>query len=117
MNTLADLEKPPFFTALYLTPAEGVDEGLHSEAISVLLSLAMMLSGFVGFRDDQGIKSRCIRIVFWKNYQAMKSWEKTARDLLPHRIQFEDCIASEGCLWQWLDDGSETSAAPMVKAA
>ena len=117
MNTLADLEKPPFFTALYLTADEGADQGLYSEAISVMLSLAMMLTGFVGFRDDHAAKNRRVRIVFWRDYQAMKSWEKTALDLIPHRIQIEDCIASEGCLWQWLDDGSETSAAPMIKAA
>ena len=117
MNTLANLEKPPFFTALYLSPEEGADAGLHSEAVSVMLSLAILLSGFVGFRDDHAAENRRVRIVFWKHYQAMISWEKTARDLLPHRIQFEDCVASKGCLWQWLDDGSEASAAPLIKAA
>ena len=61
MNTLVDLEKPPFFTALYLTPENGADEGLHSEAISVMLSLSMILSGFLGFRDDQAAENRRIR--------------------------------------------------------
>lgn len=117
MNTLANLDKPPFFTALYLNADDGVDEGLHSEAVSTMLSLAMMLTGFVGFRDDAAAENRRVRIVFWKDYATMKAWEKTARDLVPHRIRVEDCIASEGCLWQWLDDGSETSAAPMIRAA
>ena len=117
MNTLVDLEKPPFFTALYLTPENGADEGLHSEAISVMLSLSMILSGFLGFRDDQAAENRRVRIVFWKNYQSMKSWEKMARELLPHRARLEECVASEGCLWHWLDNGTETSVASYIKAA
>ena len=117
MNTLADLKRPPFFTALYLTAEEDADGGLHSEAVSTMLSLAMILSGFIGFRDDHASKNRRVRIVFWKNYQAMKAWEQTARQLMPHRVRFEDCIANEGCLWQWLDDGSEISIAPIIRAA
>ena len=117
MNTLADLKKPPFYTALYLTADKGANEGLHSEAISVMLSLAMMINGFVGFRDDQAAENRPVRVVFWKNFKAMKAWEKIARDLLPYHVRLEHCIASEGCLWQWLDDGSEASTAPMIKAA
>ena len=117
MNTLANLKKPPFYTALYMTGNDGVDEGLHSEAISTMLSLAMILTGFLGCRDDRSGDNRIVRIVFWKNYQTMKAWERTASDLIPHRVKLKDCIASEGCLWQWLGDGSETSVASMIKAA
>ena len=117
MNTLANLEKPPFYTALYLTAPEGTDKGLHSEAISTMLSLAIMLTGFVGFREDEAAENRRVRIVFWKNYHTMKAWEKAARGLLPHRVELMECIASEGCMWPWLDDGTETSIAPMIKAA
>ena len=69
MNTLANLEKPPFYTALYLSAPEGIDEGLHSEAISTMLSLAMILTGFIGFRDDDAAENRRVRIVLWKDYQ------------------------------------------------
>ena len=117
MNTLATLEKPPFYTALYLTALERADEGLHSEPIATILSLAMMLTGFIGFREDNAAENRHVRIVFWKNYQTMKAWERTARDLLPHRVQFQDCIASEGCMWQWLDNDGETSVVPIITAA
>ena len=117
MNTLANLEKPPFYTALYLTAPEGADEGLYSEAISTILSLAMMLTGFIGFREDNAAENRHVRIVFWKDYYTMKAWERTARDLLPHRVQFQDCIASEGCMWQWLDNDGETSVVPAIEAA
>ena len=47
MNTLADLEKPPFYTALYLSAPQGSDEGLHSEAISTMLSLVSLSSSLV----------------------------------------------------------------------
>jgi len=117
MSTFADLDKPPFYTAVYMDAAAGADEGLHSEAVSTMLSLAMMLTGFVGFRDDMAAGKRRVRIVFWKNYQTMKAWEKTAADLLPHRVSLADCVASEGCLWRWLDDDQETSIVPMIKAA
>ena len=117
MNTLADLEKPPFYTALYLSAPEGSDEGLHSEAISTMLSLAMMLTGFVGFRDDEAAENRRVRIVFWKDYHTMTAWEKTASDLLPHRVQLKDCLASKGCMWQWLDNDGETSVVPAIEAA
>tara|TARA_B100000401_G_C52256338_1_gene462196 strand:- start:137 stop:490 length:354 start_codon:yes stop_codon:yes gene_type:complete len=117
MNTLANLEKPPFYTALYLTAPEGTDKGLHSEAISTMLSLAMMLNGFIGFREDDAAENRQVQIVFWRDYHTMKAWEKTSRDLLPHRVQFQNCIASEGCMWHWLDDGTETSVAPIPKVA
>ena len=117
MNTLANLEKPPFFTALYLTPEKGSNEGLYSEAVSVMLSLATVLSGFIGFRDDRGLKNREVRIVLWKDYPTMIAWDKTARDLAPYQINIEDCIASRGCLWQWLEDGREENNAEMIKAA
>ena len=117
MNTLADLEKPPFYTALYLSAPEGTDEGLHSEAISTMLSLAMILTGFVGFRDDDTAENRRVRIVFWKDYNTMKAWKKTARDMLPYRVKFKDCLASEGCMWQWLDGGVDTSLPTLINAA
>ncbi len=117
MSTFADLDKPPFYTAVYMDPAAGIDDGLHSDAVSTMLSLAMMLTGFVGFRDDMAAENRRVRIAFWKDYTTMKAWEKTAKDLLPHRITLDDCIASEGCLWRWLDDDQETSVAPMIRAA
>ena len=82
-----------------------------------MLSLAMMLTGFLGFREDSAAENRQVRIVFWRDYQTMKAWKKTARDLLPHRVQIHDCIASEGCLWHWLDDGNKTRAAPLTKVA
>jgi len=117
MSTFADLDKPPFYTAIYLDPAPGVNRGLHTDAISTMLSLAMILTGFLGLRDDDAAEGRRVRIVFWKDYQTMKAWEKTAADLLPHRISLDDCIVSEGCLWRWLDDDQETSIAPMIRAA
>ncbi len=104
MNTLANLDKPPFFAAVYLAPASETDLGLHSEAAATITALAMILHGFVGFRDDLAVGNRPVKIVYWRTYRAMTAWKKTCAELIPHRIQFEDCIASEGCLWQWLDD-------------
>lgn len=103
MSTYADLDKPPFYTAIYMDAGPDDDPGLHSEATATLISAAMILTGFMGFRDDMAAESRAVKIVFWKNYATMKAWEKTAGDLLPNNISMDECIASSGCLWRWLD--------------
>lgn len=117
MSTFADLDRPPFYTAVYLDPAPGDDAGLHSDAASTMLSVAMMLTGFMGFRDDLAAENRRVRIAFWRDYKTMKAWEKTAADLLPHKVDLADCIASTGCLWRWLDDDQETGIAQIIRAA
>lgn len=108
MNTLANLDKPPFFAAVYLTPdltpGFEADAGLHSEAAATITALAMILHGFVGFRDDVAAGGRPVKIVYWRTYRSMAAWKKTCADLIPHRVKFDDCVASEGCLWHWLDD-------------
>ncbi len=104
MPTFADLEKPPFYTAIYLTAAPGDDPALHSEAASTLVSTAMLLSGFVGFAEDIAELGRPVKLVYWRTFHAMRVWRRTARDLMPHRVDIEDCIASEGCHWRWFDE-------------
>ena len=111
MPTFANLEKPPFFTAIFMTAEDGVDPGLHSEAASTLISTAMLLSGFVGFADDLAEYGRPVKLVYWRTFHAMRAWRRTARDLLPHRISIDDCIASEGCHWRWFDERRD---APMT---
>lgn len=103
MTRFADLDKPPFFTALYAAPGENTDAGQFSEAVATMVSTAMLLSGFVGFSEDTAEGNRPVKLVYWKTYHAMQIWRKTARDLLPHAVSLEDCIASEGCHWQWHD--------------
>lgn len=107
MPTFADLDKPPFFTAVYLTPEEGTDPGLYSEAASTLVSTAMLLSGFVGFADDTAAFGRPVKLVYWRTFHAMRAWRRTARDLMPYRIMIDNCIASEGCHWRWFDEERE----------
>jgi hypothetical protein len=104
MPTFANLDKPPFYTAIYLTAGEGEDPGLFSEAASTMVSTAMLLSGFVGFADDMAAFGRPVKLVYWRTFHAMRAWRRTARDLLPHKIAIEDCIASEGCHWRWFDE-------------
>jgi heme-degrading monooxygenase HmoA len=117
MSMLVDLEKPAFYTAVYMTPAEGMDPGLYSEAASTLVSTAMLLSGFVGFADDDAERDRTVKIVYWRTYHAMRAWRRTARDLLPHRIDIDDCVASEGCHWQWFGDRDLSRNLPRRHAA
>lgn len=104
MSRFAELEKPPFYTAIYMTAEDGADPGLHSEAAATLASTAMLLSGFIGFAEDTAQNQRPVKLVYWRTFHAMRAWRRTARDLLPHRVDINDCIASEGCHWQWFED-------------
>ncbi len=117
MNMLADLDKPPFFAAVYLTPDADADPGSHAEAAATITSLAMILHGFVGFRDDVAAGGRPVKIVYWRTYRAMRAWMKTCADLIPHRVRFDECVAAEGCLWQWLDDTDQPLSIEPARAA
>ncbi len=77
MPTFANLEKPPFYTAIYLTAGEGEDQGLFSEAASTMVSTAMLLSGFVGFADDTAAFGRPVKLVYWRTFHAMRAWRRT----------------------------------------
>ena len=117
MSTFANLEKPPFFTAIYLTSENDGDSGLHAEAASTLVSTAMLLSGFIGFGDDVAEHGRPVKIAYWRTYHAMRAWRRTARDLLPHRVSMEDCVASEGCHWLWFENTEIAETARIQKVA
>lgn len=117
MNTFADLDRPPFYTAIYLDPAPDADAGMHSDAAATMVSTAMLLSGYVGSRDDIAAGNRRIKIVYWKSYQAMRAWEGITADLLPARVTLDECIASTGCLWQWLDDEALSPEEKQIRAA
>lgn len=117
MSMYAELEKPPFFTAIYMAPEEGQDHGLFTEAASTLVSTAMLLSGFIGFSDDQAARDRPVKIVYWRTYHAMTAWHRVARDLLPHRVEISDCIAAQGCHWRWFEQVTTAGGARPRKAA
>ena len=38
MSTFVDIDKPPFFTTIYLTPRQGEDPGLYSDAVSTMIA-------------------------------------------------------------------------------
>ena len=84
MFPFADLDKPPFFTAIYLTPEEGGNHGLHSEAVSTLVSGATLVPGFVGFTNDVAVAKRPIKVLYWRTFRAMQAWQRTVKDLLPN---------------------------------
>ena len=103
MSPFAELDKPPFFTAIYLTPDEGCNHGLYSEAVSTLISGAKLVPGFVGSTDDTAQANRRVKILYWRTFSAMCAWQRTVQDLLPYSINIDSCIASQGCHWQWFE--------------
>ena len=103
MSPFADLDKPPFFTAIYLTPDDGRNLGLYSEAVSTLVSGAKLVSGFVGSTDDVAQADRRVKVLYWRTFGAMRAWQRTVQDLLPYSVNIDSCIASEGCHWKWFE--------------
>ncbi len=103
MLPFAHLDKPPFFTAIYMTPEEGGNSGLYSEAVATITAGATLVPGFVGFTKDMAAADRSVKIFYWRTFQAMKIWIERVKDLLPYSIDIESCIASEGCHWKWFE--------------
>ena len=103
MSPFADLDKPPFFTAIYLTPDEGSNIGLYFEAVSTLVSGATLVPGFIGFTDDVAEADRPVKVFYWRTFHAMQVWQRTVQDLLPYNVDIESCIASEGFHWKWFE--------------
>ncbi len=117
MKPFNNLVSPPFYMILYATAHEGLDAGLYSEAISTLVSAATLKSSFLGFTSDFDSYERPIRVAYWATHDAMWDWLETTRDLLPHRIQLDDCLGPYGCLWPWLNRLDETDVVQKIRAA
>lgn len=117
MKPFNNLVSPPFYAILYTTAGDGVDVGLHSEAISTLASAATLKSSFLGFTTDTHTYDRPIRVAYWTTHEAMWEWLNGTRDLLPHRISLDDCLGPSGCLWPWLNRLDETDVVQEIRAA
>ena len=117
MSPFADLDKPPFFTAIYLTPEEGGNHGLHSEAVATLVSGATLVPGFVGFTNDVAVAKRPIKVLYWRTFRAMQAWQRKVKDLLPNNVDLESCVASEGCHWKWFELEQAYTAHPLRRVA
>ena len=103
MKPFNNLVSPPFYTIFYASARDGVDAGLYSQAIATLVSAATMRGSFLGFTSDEDGEGNAIKIAYWTTYQANRDWIKATKDLLPYRIQLENCLGPSGCLWPWLN--------------
>ena len=103
MSKITHLKKPPFYATIYGTPTHDQDAGLYSEALSTILSLATMQSGFLSLEEDHDAQGCPIQIAYWDSFAALNAWIEKANDLVPYKIGLESCLGSCGCLWQWLD--------------
>jgi len=106
MNKLKQYESPPFYATIYATPTADLDRGLYGEAFSTIISLAAMHTGFLGFEDETDSHGCPVKVAYWETYNAMNTWLEKARELVPHKIDLDNCLGPCGCLWQWLEQGS-----------
>ena len=104
MSKITRLKKPPFYATIYATPIYDQDAGLYSEALSTILSLATIQSGFLGLEEEHDAQDRPVKIAYWDSFTAMNAWLEKASKLVPYKIGLEPCLGSCGCLWQWLDE-------------
>lgn len=117
MKPFNNLVSPPFFAILYTSVENGGNAGLHSEAISTLISAATLRASFLGFTSDVDADNNSVKIAYWTTHQAMWDWIDATRDLLPYRIEIDNCLGLTGCLWPWLNRLDEADVELKIKAA
>jgi len=103
MSRIIHYKKPPFYATIYTTPTHNQDAGLYSEALSTILSLATMQSGFISLEEKHDAQGGPVKIAYWDTFAAMNAWLEKASDLVPYKIGLGSCLGSCGCLWQWLN--------------
>ena len=101
MGILGKNEKPPFYAVIYTTPPQGEKNSTFGEMASLLVSLAAMQPGYLGFGSEQAAEGRTVAVCYWDSYAALKSWQRHAEEWMTGKT-FEMLLCTTGCLWPWL---------------
>ncbi len=98
-------KRPPYYAVVSRSPRPGVDAGQFLDAGEMLVGLAAAEPGFLGveYMDDPN-GSGAYTVCYWDRPHAIQSWRNYAAERIPVRIQIDDIVCHEGCLWPWLHD-------------
>jgi hypothetical protein len=104
MSVLSEIRKPPFYAVVYTTSPKEYQGGDFAGAASMLVALAAMQPGYLGFQTEQAAEGRTVAVCYWDAYAALADWQQKARDWVPAAFDLEAFVAATGCLWPWLCD-------------
>ena len=65
MSIIEKTRKPPFYAVIYTTPPQGEKNSTFGEIASLLVSLAAMQPGYLGFRSEQAAEGRTVTVCYW----------------------------------------------------
>ena len=113
MSMLNETRKPPFYAVIYTSPPrkknrEDEDPAFGGTA-SLLVSLAAMQPGYLGFKSEQAAEGRTVAVCYWDSYKALSDWTDDALEWLPENHRLDAFVCATGCLWSWLFDEHRVS--------
>ncbi len=113
MNVLDETRKPPFYAVIYTSPPGEGDNGENDptfgETASLLVSLAAMQPGYLGFRSEQAAEGRTVAVCYWDSFKALSDWTDDALEWTPLKPGLDAFVCATGCLWLWLFDEHRVS--------
>lgn len=109
MSLLAEIRRPPFYAVVYTTPPKEYPGGDFGGTASLLVALAAMQPGYLGFQTEQAAEGRSVAVCYWDGYAALADWQQKARAWVPAGAGLNAFIVATGCLWPWLDDKRRAS--------
>lgn len=104
MSMLSEIKKPPFYAVVYTTPPKGYQGADFGGSASLLLALAAMQPGYLGFQSEQAAEGRTVAVCYWDSYPALADWQREARPWVANPPGFDSFVCATGCLWPWLDE-------------
>jgi heme-degrading monooxygenase HmoA len=104
MSLLAEIRRPPFYAVVYTTPPKKYRGGDFGATASLLVALAAMQPGYLGFQTQQAAEGRTVAICYWDGYAALADWLRKAAAWASAEPGLDAFVCATGCLWPWLDD-------------
>ena len=109
MSILDKTTKPPFYAVIYTSPPDqGENNSTFGEMASLLVSLAAMQPGYLGFRSEQAAEGRTVAVCYWDSFKALSDWTDEAQGWTA-KPGLNAFVCATGCLWPWLFDEHRVS--------
>jgi heme-degrading monooxygenase HmoA len=104
MSLLGKIKKPPFYAVVYTTPPKEYQGGDFGGTASLLVALAAMQPGYLGFQSEQAAEGRTVAVCYWDGYAALANWQRKAEAWVADPPGLDGFVCATGCLWPWLDE-------------
>ncbi len=104
MTLLAEIKRPPFYAVVYKTPPKEYQGGNFGEMASLLVALAAMRPGYLGFQTEQAAEGRTAVVCYWEDFASLADWRREAAEWVGDDPGLDAYLAATGCLWPWLNE-------------